>query len=225
MSANKNTYIVIAAHNEARHLHPLLKKLVKITKNIIVVDDGSTDSTANIAKKYTKHCLSHESNLGKGASMRRGADLAFNKLKADYVIFMDGDGQHDPNDLQHFFALLDQKKPPQLIFGLRNLKQGMSLGRVAGNRSISFLIWILYDFYISDSLSGYKAISKEIYPKLRWQSNNYSVEVEISCRTARNYLPFATVPIKTIYHPTDQKMELLDGFKIIAKILHLRLIL
>ena len=157
--------------------------------------------------------------------MRKGADFAFNELAAENVIFMDGDGQHDPSDLQHFFALLDQKKPPQLIFGLRNLKQGMSLGRVAGNRSISFLIWILYDFYISDSLSGYKAINKEIYPKLRWQSNNYSVEVEISCRTARNYLPFATVPIKTIYHATDQKMELLDGFKIIGKILHLRLIL
>ena len=225
MTANNHTYIVIAAHNEARHLHPLLKKLRTITKNIVLVDDGSSDSTCKIAKKYVKHCLINETNSGKGASMRKGADFAFNELDAKYVIFMDGDGQHDPSDLQHFFALLDQKKPPQLIFGLRNLKQGMSLGRVAGNRAISFLIWALYDFYISDSLSGYKAISKEVYPKLRWQSNNYSVEVEISCRTARNYLPFATVPIKTIYHPTDQKMELLDGFKIIGRILHLRLTL
>jgi glycosyltransferase involved in cell wall biosynthesis len=225
MTANNRPFIVIAAHDEARHLNPLLKKLAKITKNIIVVDDGSTDSTTRIASRYTKHCLRHKKNLGKGASMRTGADFAFDKLGANYVIFMDGDGQHDPDDLQHFFALLDQKKPPELIFGLRNLKQGMSLGRVLGNRAISFLIWMLFDFYISDSLSGYKAMSKKNYQKLRWQSNNYSVEVEITCRTARNYLPFATVPIKTIYHDTDKKMQLIDGFKIIGKILHLRLTL
>ena len=173
MTAKQKIYIVIAAHNEARHLGHLLKKLTQITNKIIVLDDGSTDSTTKIASRYTKHCLRHQNNLGKGASMRTGADYAFNKLRADYVIFMDGDGQHDPDDLQYFFALIKQNQAPQLILGLRNLKQGMALGRVLGNRAISFLIWLLYDFYISDSLSGYKAMSKQIYPKLRWQSNNY----------------------------------------------------
>lgn len=101
----------------------------------------------------------------------------------------------------------------------------MSFGRVLGNRIISLLIWLLFDFYISDSLSGFKAMSKSIYQKLRWTCDNYSVEVEIACRTARNYLAFATVPIKTIYHPTDKKMQFIDGLKIIFKILHLRLTL
>lgn len=109
-------YIVIAAYNEARHLGQLLKKINTINPKIIVVDDGSTDSTAQIAQRFTKHCLNHQTNLGKGASMRTGADYAFNQLKADYVIFMDGDGQHDPNDLKHFFALLNQQHPPPLNF-------------------------------------------------------------------------------------------------------------
>ena len=218
MQSPLKIYVVITAYNEAKYLASFLQKLRTQTPNFIVVDDGSADETAKIAQKFTKHLLVHPVNLGKGAAMKTGADYAFKILQADVVIFMDGDDQHDPLDLAKFdnFFMLQKQG---LAFGVRAFDQNMPLYRIFGNRFASVLINLLFGQYLSDIPSGFKAMSRAVYQKLRWQSSDYGVELEIACKTAKYKIPFTEIPIKTIYHDLDRGMSMIDAFKMIYKII------
>ena len=218
MQSPLKTYVVVTAYNEEKYLTRFLEKLVKQTRDFIVVDDGSVDDTAKIAQKFTKHLLVHPVNLGKGAAMKTGADYAFKILQADAVIFMDGDDQHDPLDLTKFDDFFKLQKQG-LAFGVRAFDQSMPLIRVLGNRFTSFLVKILFGSYLADIPSGFKAMSKAIYQSLRWQSSDYGIELEIACKTAKLKIPFTEIPIKTIYHDLDRGMNLNDAFKMIYKII------
>lgn len=218
MIESSSIYIVITAYNESKYLGNFLTKLKQKTSQFIIVDDGSVDQTVATAKKFTPHFLVHPVNLGKGAAMKTGADFAFNYLDASAVIFMDGDDQHSVGDLDKFYELL-KDKDDQLIFGIREFNQEMPFYRVLGNRFASFLVKMLFGQEIPDIPSGFKAMSKNIYHKLRWQSSDYGVELEIACKTAKLKLPFKTVNIKTIYHDLDRGMNLLEVIKMLYKIL------
>lgn len=217
MQSPLKIYVVITAYNEAKYLALFLQKLSAQTSNFVVVDDGSFDQTAKIAQKFTKHLLIHPVNLGKGAAMKTGADYAFKILQADAVIFMDGDDQHDPVDLTKFYDFFMLHKQG-LAFGVRAFDQNMPLIRALGNRFTSFLVKILFGSYLSDIPSGFKTMSKTVYQKLRWQSSDYGVELEIACKTAKLKIPFTEIPIRTIYHNLDRGMNLNDAFKMIYKI-------
>jgi len=218
MQSPLKIYVVITAYNEAKYLASFLQKLKAQTPNFVVVDDGSADDTARIAQKFTKHLLVHPVNLGKGAAMKTGADYVFKILNADAVIFMDGDDQHDPVDLAKFYDFFILRKQG-LAFGVRAFDQNMPLIRVLGNRFTSLLVKILFGTYLSDIPSGFKAMSKAVYQKLRWQSSDYGIELEIACKTAKLKIPFTEIPIRTIYHDLDRGMNLNDAFKMIYKII------
>lgn len=219
MFLNNDIYVIVTAYNESKYLAYFLKNLKQVTTNIVVVDDGSTDQSLKIANQYSSFVLHHLVNLGKGAAMKTGADFAFNKFKAKAVIFMDGDGQHDPQDLPAFFDLLKKTKFSTQIFGVRDLDRGMPKHRSLGNRFITFLVKVFFGQEIPDILSGFKAMGKKHYQQLRWTSSNYGVELEIACRTAKNHLPFAVLPIKTIYHDMDRGMNWPDALKIVYQVL------
>ena len=185
MQSHLKIYVVITAYNEAKYLGKFLEKLTQKTKDFIVVDDGSSDQTSTIAKKYSKNTLMHPVNLGKGAAMKTGADYAFNFLGADAVIFMDGDDQHDPADLDKFYDYFIYQNKNGLAFGVRAFDQSMPFYRVLGNRFASLLVKMLFGTYLLDIPSGFKAMSCDVYKKLRWQSSDYGVELEIACKTAK----------------------------------------
>ncbi len=115
----KNIWVVIPGYNEATYIGRVLKKAKKITPNLIFVDDGSTDRSAAIARKYTPHVLKHKINLGKGAALRTGCDYAFGKLKAVAIVIMDADDQHDPSELPLFFVKFNQGF--DVVFGVRSI--------------------------------------------------------------------------------------------------------
>lgn len=216
------TWIIIPGLNEEKYIATVLKKVLKQTKNIIVVDDGSSDKMPKIAAKYTDHVLSHSINLGKGAALKTGCEYAFKTLGAEAVIFLDSDDQHNPEELPEFYKAL---KESNVVFGIRAFDDKMPLIRIMLNRLASFVIFILFDSYIPDIPSGYKAFTKKAYAKLAWDSTDYAVEMEIAARTAKYNLGFTTVPIKTIYHDLDRGMTILDTIRMITKILSWRITL
>ena len=223
MQSPLKIFVVITAYNEAKYLSGFLQKLIKQTPDFIVVDDGSIDNTAEIARKFTQHLLIHPINLGKGAAMKTGADYAFNVLKADVIIYMDGDDQHHPLDLEKFydFFISHRSNLAQngLVFGVRAFDQNMPLYRVLGNRFASVLVNLLFGQYLLDIPSGFKAMSRSVYQQLNWQSSDYGVELEIACKTAKYKIAFSEIPIKTIYHDLDRGMSMLDTFKMIHKVI------
>lgn len=206
--------------NEQAYINKVLKKTTKYTKNIIFVDDGSTDSTAIIAQKVIKHVLVHPVNLGKGAALKTGTEYAFKNLNADAVIFMDSDDQHDPKDLGLFKTKLNQDS--QVVFGVRSFNKNMPLARILMNRFASFFILLIFGRYIPDIPSGYKALSKKAYEKVVWESRDYTIELELAVKVARHNIPFTTVDIKTVYHDLDRGMTILDVLRMITNIISWR---
>lgn len=212
----KDIFVIIPGLNEQKYISKVLKKVGKFTQNIIVVDDGSTDKMARLARKYTPHVLSHAINLGKGAALKTGCEYAFTVMKAQAVIFMDSDDQHHPKHLQQFESLLQHKH--QVVFGVRAFDSRMPLFRIMLNRLASVLILFLFGDYIPDIPSGYKALTRKAYKRLKWDATDYAVEMEIAAKTAKYNIKFATIPIETIYHDFDRGMTILDTMRMMTKI-------
>lgn len=213
-------YIIIPAYNEEKYISTVLKKVSKIWPYIVVVDDGSHDKTAKMARKLCKHVLSHALNLGKGAALKTGCDYAFKKLKATGVIFIDADDQHDPVAIPKMIAAL---KETPVVFGVRAFNNQMPLIRIMANRFASFLLLLLFGTYIPDIPSGFKAMNKKAYNLINWKSHDYAVEMEIAARVSQYKLNYTEVPIKTIYHDLDRGMTVLDSLHMIILLLNWRI--
>jgi len=215
-----NIWVIVPGINEEKYIATVLKKVLKQTKNIIVVDDGSIDSMRKIAKKYTEHVLTHSVNLGKGAALKTGCEYAFKKMRAEAVIFLDSDDQHDPEELPLFFKALESA---DAVFGVRSFNEKMPLFKIILNRVASFIILLMFGKYIPDIPSGYKAMTKAAYKKLAWISADYAVEMEIAAKTAKYKVNYATIPIKTIYHDFDRGMTIIDTVRMITKVIAWRI--
>lgn len=210
-------WIVIPAHNEEKYIARVLSKVSRYTKNIVVVDDGSYDKTQSIASNFTKHVLRHSLNLGKGAALKTGCEYVFDVLKGKAVIFMDSDDQHEPKELSLFFDALHSGAA--VVFGVRSFDEHMPLFRIIMNRAASLLVYLLFQSYIPDIPSGYKAITKNAYAQIVWDANDYAVEIEIASKVAKRKIPYKIVPITTIYHDFDRGMTILDSLRMIGRIL------
>lgn len=209
-------YVVVPAYNESRFIGRFLAKLAVVTKNIIVVDDGSRDDTTKIAKQLGVTVLTHMTNLGKGAALKTGCDYAFTKCGADAVIIMDGDDQHDTADLPMFKKAL--AKGAGVVLGIRSMDRKIPMIKLLGNRLMSTLIYLLFGRYIPDIPSGFKALTRAAYQKLIWNSSGYEVESELAVRLARSKIAYTTVAITTHYHGKEYGFNLLDAFAILIKI-------
>lgn len=211
------TWVIIPAYNEQKYIELVLEKVLKFTPHIVVIDDGSRDKTAAKAKKLVPNTVRHPKNLGKGAALKTGCELAFNELGAEAVVFLDADDQHNPVELELFGQALNEGH--HIIFGERKIGSEMPLIKIMGNRFASFLMYVLYGTYIPDIPSGFKAITKKGYSQIAWLASDYGVELEIAVRVAKKKLPFKTVQITTIYHDYDRGMTLWDVLKMSTKLL------
>jgi glycosyltransferase involved in cell wall biosynthesis len=219
-------FVVIPLYNEEKHIVKVLKDLSSYKLPLIVVDDGSVDSsTAKVQGLRLSNLtlLQHKINLGKGASMKTGADYVFDH-GADAVIFLDSDGQHDISDLPKFIEILTSGDF-DVVFGSRNYGYGVPLIRYLGNKFASVVMVWLFKIYVSDVLCGFKGMTKNAYKKLKWESSGYGVETEIVARLGKNRLKYCEVPVKTIYLNKVKGVTVLDAFGIFGEIIKWKLTL
>lgn len=214
-------WVVIPAYNEEVYLARVLRKVSKYTSNIVVVDDGSVDATTEVASAQATHVLTHRLNLGKGAALKTGCDFAFDELRASAVILLDADDQHDPAELESFSEAL--KAGNGLVLGVRQFDRTVPWLKRVGNTFASMLVKLFFGKFIPDIPSGYKAFTRSVYQKLAWQTTDYAVELEMSIKAAEKSIPFAIVPIKTIYHDFDKGMTMLDTIALLKQILAYRM--
>lgn len=208
--------IVAPAYNEERSIKKFLDPISKVKTPVFVVDDGSTDDTANIVKKYNITLIRHQVNLGKGAAMKTGAEAAFSK-GFDAVIFMDCDGQHDVKDLQKFIQALYTNY--DIVLGSRNMGMGVPLVRYMGNKFASVLVALLFKIYVSDLICGYRAITKKAYGKIKWDSSGYGVETEMVIRLSKTKLTRCEVPVSTVYLDSFKGVSILDAVSILFNVI------
>jgi glycosyltransferase involved in cell wall biosynthesis len=218
--------VVLPVFNEEKKISDVLDTLSKIKLPIFLVDDGSTDKTLEIIKNKTgtkSTLVSHKINLGKGSAMRTGAELAFNR-GFEAVIFMDSDGQHSPKDLSKFVEKLKTGKY-DIVLGSRNLHHGVPLIRFLGNKSASVLISVLFGIYVSDILSGFRAVTYRGYKKMNIESSGYGIETEIIVKMSKYKLKNCEIPIETIYHDKHKGVTILDSLSILFDVFRWRIVL
>ncbi len=214
----KDVYIIIPAHNEGNNIGAVLEKAKKFAagKRIVVVDDGSRDGTAALAARHGVTVLRHTINLGKGGALKTGCLYAYKK-GAEALIFMDSDGQHDPEDLPRLLSALKDK---DIVFTFRERRSvNMPLVKKFGNIFIDALTKMLFHINIQDTQCGYKALTRSAYEKLRLISNDYGIESEIVAKTGKYGLKFTQLPIKTFYSDRYKGTTVFDGVNIVMKML------
>ncbi len=164
-----------------------------------MVDDGSTDDTADIAEKSGALVLRSEVNQGKGAALIRGFEYCLNN-NFDSAITMDGDGQHLPEDIPDFIRLAAEKKDLGMIIGNRMAnRRNMPFIRVMTNKFMSWLLSRLTRQKISDSQCGFRLIKREVLEKLSLQTNKFEIESEMIIEAAQNGFKIGSIPIQTVY--------------------------
>jgi len=213
--------VVVPAHNEEDRIGEVLKDLKKTKLPVVVVDDGSTDKTYQIAKKHKITVLRHQVNLGKGAALKTGCEAAFS-MGAEAVILMDSDGQHKTEDLPYFIDALEKDKF-DVVFGSRNLSHGVPLVRYMGNKTASVLVSFLFGIYVSDLICGFRGLSKKAFKRLNWESTGYGVETEMAIKTGKYGLKHCEVPVQTIYYDSVKGVTILDAFNILFDVIRWRI--
>lgn len=214
-------FVVMAAYNEARHVADVVQRArTQGFMDVVVVDDGSQDATSELAWRAGATVLRHAINLGKGAAMQTGADYA-TRCHATAVIFMDSDGQHLPEELPLFVEQLRQGY--ECVIGARRRTKAMPAIRSLGNWGITALVRLLYRLHLRDALSGFRAVRASAYPLIRWDSRGYGAEGEMVARAAKTHLKYSEVTIATVYHDPWKGVTILDGMKIVARLVWLRM--
>ena len=206
-----NFWAVVPAYNEEKNVAGIIKKAKKYADNVVVVDDGSSDKTREVCEKADVIVLRHMINLGKGAALKTGCDYAIKK-GAKFIVALDADAQHNPEDIPRFAEKLDRY---DIVFSYRKLSGRMPLVLRFGNRFISNAVSILYGVKLNDTQCGFRAFSREAYKKIRWNASDYSMESEMISRAGKQKLKYVQIPIETIYSDKYKGTTVLDGIKIV----------
>lgn len=190
--------IIIPTYNESKKIGGLLLQLAAKRIDVIVVDDGSSDRTADIAQKQGACVIRALKNRGKGAALLNGFTYAL-KQGYDTVITMDGDGQHDPEDIGRFFDKAEASGSSIIIGNRMSDPKNMPLDRWLTNKAMSWFISLLSGQCIPDSQCGFRLLKKDALEKLYLRTSNYETESEMLLKASRLGLKVESVSIKTIY--------------------------
>lgn len=199
--------IIIPAYNEEKSIENLLKELKKNFKNILVIDDGSTDKTKEIVQNEEVILISHKINKGKGEALKTGFKYAIEK-NFPAVITMDGDGQHLPEEALKFAEKYKKNKKTGILIGKRDIfSRDMPLIRKITNISMSILISILSFQWIPDTQCGFRLIKTDVIKRIRLYTSHFETESEILIKACLKGIKIKSIPVTTVYREEKSKIK------------------
>ncbi|MAG59720.1 glycosyl transferase [Candidatus Woesebacteria bacterium] len=229
--------IIIPVYNEEKTVGKIIEKVKvvklpqRVSREIIVVDDGSTDLTGKILKTIKGiELLKHQENKGKGAAVRTGLARA----SGDVLLIQDADLEYDPKDYVKLLEPIVTKKT-QVVYGSRLMDYPLRLWgkdktplpfHYIGNKFLSFITRLLYGGRVTDMETCYKVFTKDIAKKLHLRSNSFDLEPEITAKILKQGYRIFEVPIKV--KPRDykegKKITWRDGFFALWNLLRYRIV-
>lgn len=202
--SEKKICVLIPTFNNEKTLKRVIDGVMDYTEDIIVVNDGSTDSTREILRSYSQiEVIDLPENKGKGNGLKIGFRRA-KELGYDYAITIDSDGQHYPDDIPVFVEALLNEKEDVLLIGNRNMSQdGIPKKSSFGNRFSNFWFWFETGIKLEDTQSGYRLYPLHKIPK-KYFTPKFEFEIEIIVRTAWRHVSVKNVPVKVLYDPAER---------------------
>ena len=199
--------IVIPAYNHGAQVRKVVEKCLQFGLPVVVVDDGSTDSTSDVLVSLSGvTVIRHKQNQGKGASLLTGfaAVLRF----ADWAITIDADGQHDPEDILSLTQAVPARQRPLVIgkredMGHKNVPWTSRWGR----RFANFWVWTSCGRWLSDSQSGFRVYPLPETLHLKTKAKRFQFEVEVLVRAVWSGIPIIEAPVHAIYGPPERRVS------------------
>ncbi|MFH0832938.1 MAG: glycosyltransferase family 2 protein [Candidatus Aenigmatarchaeota archaeon] len=207
---------VMPAYNEEKSIADVIKETKKYVDRVMVIDDCSADNTATVAKKSGALVIRHKMNSGLGSSLRTGFKEAL-KMRADVIITIDADGQHDPNDIPKFIEKI--KSGYDFVLGERNLRRYPFLKKF-GNFFLCMATNFISGTNLNDTESGFRAFKRNALEKFYLKSERYQIAVEIIFEVGRNNLKTINVPISSPKYVRG--VGVMDGFRNFLFLMHRR---
>ncbi|AEK72160.1 Dolichol-phosphate mannosyltransferase [Thermococcus sp. 4557] len=216
MLDGKRVSVVIPAYNEEKRLPSVLDRMPDFIDEVVVVDDGSSDGTYNVARAFSEKdprikAIRLERNCGKGCAMRRGVEEA----SGDVIVFIDADGQHRPEEIIKLVEPIVRGEA-DLVIGARKVEEAgkRPLHRRISNILTTRLIRLKLGRYVYDTQSGFRAYRREFLPEI--ESDRYEVETEMLLKAAKMGAMIKEVPVGMIYDPSREgRFGVRDVFRFI----------
>jgi glycosyltransferase involved in cell wall biosynthesis len=212
--------VIVPVYNERTTLVEVLRRMRAvelpdgIDREIIVVDDGSTDGTREVLRQLgdsTVRVILHDGNRGKGAAVRTGIGVA----NGDYILIQDADLEYDPEDWPTMIAPV-QRGRARVVYGSRftGERRNMLFLHWVGNRMLSLVTNVLYNTTLSDMETCYKLVDRSLMVDLELRSNRFDIEPEITAKILKRGVRIYEVPISYTGREFDEgkKITWRDGF-------------
>jgi len=212
-------WIVIPAYNEERSIGGVIDALKKEGwRDIILVNDGSRDRTAEIAQKMGAVVLSHPKNMGLGAALRTGLRAALER-GADCAVTFDADGQHDPKAVR---KMVDSLDGADFVVGVRHFVD-IPFHKRVGNFLLNF-ITRMFGGNLTDSQSGMRAFNRRALEVIKIKSDRYEVSSELVIQAKRKGLRLKEVPVRCFFTPYSKARgtTIASGIRIFIRLAKLR---
>jgi glycosyltransferase involved in cell wall biosynthesis len=230
VSAQVETSIVMPVFNERatidQAIDGLLAANLATSYELIVVDDGSKDGTAEHLREREwppqVRVLFHERNRGKGAAVRTGLAEA----RGEFTTIMDADLEYSPDDIP---VLLEPLRDgvADAVFGTRGFQShsAYSFWYVVGNKAVTFSLNLIYNSWISDMMTGHKAMRTELFRSLALKERGFAIEAEITARLLRRGIRIYEVPVvyRARTREEGKKLTALDGLRVLRTLLRCRI--
>ncbi len=212
---------IIPCYNEEKTIGSVVLKAKVLVNSVIVINDGSLDDSAEVARLAGAKVIDNSYNLGKASAVKIGFEEVI-KLKADALILLDGDGQHNPNDIPALLGPL-WRNTADIVVGSRFLgvESDIPKYRLAGQKILTKLTNMGSKLSLSDSQSGFRAFSKKAIEVLKFKEQGFSLESEIQFQAKEHGLRVVEVPISISYPGNIKIHPILHGVKVLNAIISL----
>ena len=196
------TAAVIPAYQDEKHIGDIVRRTRERLDHVLVVDDGSTDQTAQRAREAGAEVIVHNQNRGKGDAIKTG--LAYwSDREITWVSLLDSDGQHLPEEIDRFLTAAASSTQSTFLIGNRmNNLAGMPFIRRVANRYMSKQISRLCGQEIPDTQCGFRMLNRQLVPELLGGGDRFDYDTEVLIVASRKGYRIESVPITTVY--TDQ---------------------
>ena len=199
MPGRQKIAALVPAYCEEKYVAEVVVRTRAQLDHVLVVDDGSDDQTAIRAREAGAEVIVHPQNRGKGETIKTGLRHWFDR-QFDYVVILDADGQHRPEEIDRFIAAAGSVAQPKLLIGNRmNDVSRMPFVRRAVNRYMSNKIGRVCGQHIPDTQCGFRMLHRELIPELFGGADRFDYETEMLIVASRKGYRIESVPITTVY--------------------------